>query len=105
AMAQDQYTICYVTFSLQVQYFQKGVGGAELAAEELGVNLVVLDPQADPARQVTQFEDCIARQSDAIIIDPIEAGSLGGAIEEAGAAGIPVATLDTPIDSPHVVLQ
>jgi ribose transport system substrate-binding protein len=105
AVAQDRYTICYVTFSLQVQYFQKGVQGAQAAADELGVDLVVLDPQADAGRQVTQFEDCIARQSDAIIVDPIESGSLGGAIEEAGAAGIPIATLDTPIDSPHVVVQ
>lgn len=105
ASAQDRPTICYVTFSLQVAYFQAGVDGAQKAADELGVDLVVFDPQADAGRQVTQFEDCIARQSDAIIIDPIESGSLGGAIDEAGAAGIPIAALDTPIDSPHVVVQ
>jgi ABC-type sugar transport system substrate-binding protein len=105
AFAQDKPTICYVTFSLQVGYFQAGVDGAKKAAEELGVDLVVLDPQADAGRQVTQFEDCIARKSSAIIIDPIESGSLGGAIEEAGKAGIPIAALDTPIDSPHVVVQ
>lgn len=105
AFAQDKPTICYVTFSLQVGYFQAGVDGAKKAAEELGVDLVVLDPQADAGRQVTQFEDCIARKSNAIIIDPIESGSLGGAIEEAGKAGIPIAALDTPIDSPHVVVQ
>lgn len=104
-LAQDRPTICYVTFSLQVAYFQAGVDGAQKAADELGVDLVVFDPQADAARQVTQFEDCIARESDAIIIDPIESGSLGGAIEEAGAAGIPIAALDTPIDSPYVVVQ
>lgn len=105
AFAQDKPTICYVTFSLQVGYFQAGVDGAKKAAEELGVDLVVLDPQADAGRQVTQFEDCIARKSDAIIIDPIESGSLGGAIEDAGKAGIPIAALDTPIDSPYVVVQ
>jgi ribose transport system substrate-binding protein len=105
AFAQDRPTICYVTFSLQVTYFQAGVNGAKKAAEELGVDLVALDPQADAGRQVTLFEDCIARQSDAIIIDPIESGSLGGAIEQAGKAGIPIAALDTPIDSPHVVVQ
>jgi len=105
ALAQDRQTICYVTFSLQVGYFQAGVNGAKKAADELGVDLVVLDPQADASRQVTMFEDCIARKSNAIIIDPIESGSLGGAIEEAGKAGIPIAALDTPIASPYVVVQ
>lgn len=105
ASAQDKPTICYVTFSLQVSYFQAGVNGAKKAAEELGVDLVALDPQADAGRQVTMFEDCIARKSDAIIIDPIESGSLGGAIEQAGKAGIPIAALDTPINSPYVVVQ
>jgi ABC-type sugar transport system substrate-binding protein len=63
----------------------------------------VLDPQADAGRQVTQVEDCIARNVDAIVVDPIESSSLLGVIEEAGQRGIPVATLDTPVDSPYVV--
>jgi len=105
ALAQNKPTICYVTFSLQVSYFQAGVNAAKKAADELGVDLVALDPQADAGRQVTMFEDCIARKSNAIIIDPIESGSLGGAIEQAGKAGIPIAALDTPINSPYVVVQ
>jgi ABC-type sugar transport system substrate-binding protein len=105
AFGQGRPTICYVTFSLQVSYFQAGVNGAKKAAQELGVDLVALDPQADAGRQVTMFEDCIARKSNAIIIDPIESGSLGGAIDQAGKAGIPIAALDTPINSPYVVVQ
>jgi ABC-type sugar transport system substrate-binding protein len=83
---------------LQVAYFQSSVEGGKKAAEELGHELIVLDPQADAARQVTQVEDCIARN-----VDPIESSSLLGAIEEAGQRDIPVATLDTPVDSPYVV--
>jgi ABC-type sugar transport system substrate-binding protein len=96
-------TICFVTFSLQVAYFQSSVEGGQKAAEELGHELIVLDPQADAARQVTQVEDCIARNVDAIVVDPIESSSLLGAIAEAGQRNIPVATLDTPVDSPYVV--
>lgn len=102
SLAQDRPTICYVTFSLAVGYFQDGVSGAQAAADELGAELVVLDPQADANRQVTQVEDCVARQSDAIIVDAIESGSLGSALDQAAAAGIPVAALDTPIDNPAV---
>ena len=106
AAAQDKdKTICFVTFSLQVAYFQSSVAGGQRAADELGVELVVLDPQADATRQVTLVEDCIARKVDAIVVDPIESGSIIGAIDQAGEAGIPVAVLDTPIDSPHVVTQ
>jgi ABC-type sugar transport system substrate-binding protein len=96
-------TICFVTFSLQVAYFQSSVEGGQKAAEELGQELIVLDPQADAGRQVTQVEDCIARNVDAIVVDPIESSSLLGVLEEAGQRGIPVATLDTPVDSPAVV--
>ncbi len=96
-------TVCFVTFSLQIAYFQSSVAGGRKAAEELGVELVVLDPQADAGRQVTQVEDCISRNVDAIVVDPIESSSLIGVIAEAGARNIPVATLDTKVDSPHVV--
>jgi ABC-type sugar transport system substrate-binding protein len=105
AVAQGRPTVCFVTFSLQVKYFQSSVAGGQRAAQEVGADLVVLDPQADAGRQVTLVEDCIARNAKAIIIDPIESGSLMGAIDEAGSRGIPIAVLDTPINSPHVVTQ
>ena len=105
ASAADKPTICYVTFTLQVEYFQLGVGGAKKAAQELGVDLVVHDPQADTGKQVSDFEDCIARKANAIIIDPIKSTALAGPIEEAGKKGIPIAALDTPIKSPYVVVQ
>src|SRR5260221_14416214 len=78
AAAQKRPTICYVTFTLAVICFQEGVAGAQAEADKLGADLVGLDPQADANRQVTQFEDCIARKASAIIVDPIESGSLGG---------------------------
>lgn len=102
AVAQET-TICFVTFSLQIAYFQSSVAGGQAAADELGVELLVLDPQADAARQVTQVEDCISRNVDAIVVDPIESSALIGVLAEAGGRDIPVATLDTKVDSPHVV--
>jgi ABC-type sugar transport system substrate-binding protein len=102
AVAQDK-SICMVTFSLQVAYFQNSVDGAQMAADELGVDLTVLDPQADAGRQVTQVEDCLSQEPDAIIVDPIESSSLTGVLGEAADRGIPVATLDTFVDSPAIV--
>src|SRR5438477_12910153 len=73
--------LCFVTFSLQVAYFQSSVAGGKRAAQELGVDLTVLDPQADAARQVTAVEDCIARKVKGIVVGPIETKSLAGTIE------------------------
>jgi ribose transport system substrate-binding protein len=103
AAAQDQRTICMTTFSLQVAYFQSSVAGAQKAADELGVKLVVQDPQADAGKQVTLVEDCLSLEPDALIVDPIESSSLTGVLQEAADKGIPVATLDTPVDSPAIV--
>src|SRR5204863_8184163 len=102
AMAAGK-TMCFVTFSLQIAYFQSSVAGGQKAAKELGVDLVVLDPQADAGRQVTMVEDCLGRNVNASVVDPIESSSLLGVIEEAGKRKIPVATLDTKVDSPYVV--
>jgi ABC-type sugar transport system substrate-binding protein len=103
ARAQSKIPLCFVTFSLQVAYFQSSVAGGKKAADELGVDLTVLDPQADANRQVTLFEDCIARKVKGIVVDPIESGALKGAIEQAGKQGIAVAVLDTPIHAPAVI--
>ena len=96
-------SICFVTFSLQIGYFQSSVAGGKSAAKELGVDIVVMDPQADAARQVSMVEDCIARQSDGIVVDPIESSALKGVIAEAGQRGIPMAVLDTPIIADNVI--
>ena len=96
-------TICMTTFSLQIGYFQSSVAGAQKAADELGVKLVVQDPQADAGKQVTLIEDCLSMKPDALIVDPIESSSLAGVLKEAADKGIPVATLDTPVDSPAIV--
>lgn len=102
-LAKDKITIGWVTFSLEVAYFQNSVAGARAEAEAQGVDLVVLDPRADVQRQVTQVEDLIARGVDAIVIDAIESSALIGAVDEATQRGIKVLAVDTYIDHPELV--
>lgn len=101
--AQANITVCFVTFSLQVGFFQASVQGGREEAEAQGVELLVFDPQGDVQRQVQQMEDCIARNADAIVIDAIESGAVTGTIEEAAARGITVVAVDTIIEHPDVV--
>jgi len=98
-----QATVCFVTFSMQVPFFQASVKGGRAEATAEGANFVLEDPQADAQRQVTEMEDCIARHVDAIVVDAVEAGSLSGAMQEAADQGIKIVAIDAPISDPHVV--
>ena len=96
-------TVCFVTFSMQVPFFQSSVKGGKAEAEARGATFVLQDPQADAQRQVTQVEDCISRHVDAIVIDAVEQTALTGAIQDASEQGIKVIAIDAPIPDPHVV--
>jgi ribose transport system substrate-binding protein len=96
-------TVCFVTFSMQVPFFQSSVKGGKAEAAAQGATFVLQDPQADAQRQVTQVEDCISRHVDAIVIDAVEQTALTGAIQDASEQGIKIVAIDAPIPDPHVV--
>jgi ABC-type sugar transport system substrate-binding protein len=101
--AAKEVTVCFVTFSLQVPFFQASVKGGQEEAKAKGATLIVQDPQADAQRQVTQMEDCIARQVSAIVVDAVESGAITGAIEDAARQGIKTIAIDAPINHPDVI--
>jgi ribose transport system substrate-binding protein len=99
----DTITVGWVTFTLEAAYFQNSVAGAKEEAEIQGVEIIVLDPRANVETQVSQIEDLISRDVDAIVIDAIESGAVIGAVEEASKRGIKVIAVDTYIDHPKLV--
>ena len=68
--------------------------GAEEKAGELGVKLIVVDSQDDPAREATNIEDLIQKQVDALLINPTDADAVVPSVQKANDAGIPVFTID-----------
>ena len=68
--------------------------GAEEKASELGVKLIVVDSQDDPAREATNIEDLIQKQVDALLINPTDADAVVPSVKKANGAGIPVFTID-----------
>ncbi|MEE9307060.1 MAG: ribose ABC transporter substrate-binding protein RbsB [Spirochaetia bacterium] len=68
--------------------------GAEEKAGELGVKLIVVDSQDDPAREATNIEDLIQKQVDALLINPTDADAVVPSVKKANGAGIPVFTID-----------
>ena len=68
--------------------------GAEAKAAELGVTLVIVDSQDDPAKEAVNLEDLIQQEVDAILVNPTDADAVVPSVMKANAAGIPVFTID-----------
>lgn len=68
--------------------------GAEQKAKEVGLDLVILDSQNDPAKELANVEDLVTQGVAAIMINPTDSDAVGGAIRIANAKNIPVVTLD-----------
>ena len=68
--------------------------GAEEAADQAGVELIVVDSQDDPAKEATNIEDLIQQGVDAILINPTDADAIVPSIQKANQANIPVFTID-----------
>ncbi|MGP6257070.1 substrate-binding domain-containing protein, partial [Aeromonas salmonicida subsp. salmonicida] len=95
AQAADQ-TLAMVVSTLNNPFFvtMKEGAEAEAKAKELGYELVVLDSQNDPAKELSNVEDLTVRKVNAILINPTDSEAVGNAIRLANKANIPVLTLD-----------
>jgi ribose transport system substrate-binding protein len=83
-----------VVSTLNNPFFVTMKEGAEAKAKELGYELVVLDSQNDPAKELSNVEDLTVRKVNAILINPTDSEAVGNAIRLANKANIPVLTLD-----------
>lgn len=86
-------------------YRQQMEAYAQAAADELKATgeiaeFTIVEANNDASKQVQQIENFILEGMDAIIIDPISATALTGAIQEASDAGIPCIIInDGPVES------
>ena len=73
----------------------------ELWAKVPGVELQVLDGQADAARQISQIETAIRQEPDLLIVAPLQRDSLAKVMGQAIEAGIPTICLERDIIEPN----
>ncbi|MET0618089.1 MAG: ribose ABC transporter substrate-binding protein RbsB [Luteibacter sp.] len=83
-------------------FFVELKDGAEKAAKDAGMQLVVVDAQDDPARQISSVEDLIQKRVSVILLNPTDSSALAGAVQSAQRANIPVITLDRGVDGADV---
>jgi len=77
--------------------------GAEAMAEEMGVEILVVDAQDDAAAQLSSVEDLLIKQIDVLIVNPVDGNAVVSAITAANDAGVPVITVDRGAEGGDVV--
>ncbi|OCG01207.1 ribose ABC transporter substrate-binding protein RbsB [Gilliamella sp. wkB112] len=101
--ASAKENIALVVSTLNNPFFVTLKDGAVKKANELGYNLVVLDSQNNPAKELANVEDIIVKGTKVILINPTDSDAVGNAVLAANKAGIPVITLDRAANKGEVV--
>lgn len=101
AYAKD--TLALVISTLNNPFFVTMKEGAEQKAQELGYDLIVLDSQNDPAKELANVEDLSVRGTKVLLINPTDSDAVTNAIRLANRAGLPVLTLDRAANRGEVV--
>ncbi len=83
-----------VVSTLNNPFFVNLKEGAEDKAAELGIELIALDSQNDPAKELANVEDLMVKGVDVILINPTDSDAVARAVMQANRNNIPVITLD-----------
>ncbi|MFB9887367.1 ribose ABC transporter substrate-binding protein RbsB [Balneatrix alpica] len=96
-------TLALVVSTLNNPFFVSMKEGADEAAKALGHELIVLDSQNDPGKELANVEDLTIRKVSAILINPTDSDAVANAVQLANKAKIPVLTLDRGANGGEVV--
>ncbi len=91
-----------VVSTLNNPFFVSLKEGAEAKANESGAELIVLDSQNDPAKELSNVEDLLTKEVNLILINPTDSDAVGNAIIMINEKSIPVITLDRGANSGEV---
>jgi len=92
AAAADK--IALVISTLNNPFFVSLANGAKAKAKELGYDLVVLDSENDPAKELSNVEDVLDQNVKAILLNPVDSDTAKAAVRAATLNQVPVLTLD-----------
>ncbi|MEA9393052.1 ribose ABC transporter substrate-binding protein RbsB [Acerihabitans sp. TG2] len=101
ALAKD--SIALVVSTLNNPFFVSMKDGAQKEANKLGYQLVVLDSQNNPAKELANVQDLTVRGVKLMLINPSDSDAVGNAVMLANQAKIPVITLDRKANKGVVV--
>lgn len=77
------------------EWYEQLIRVAKAEAEYLGVELVILDAQADNSKQLTDIEDLLSRQVDAVILNPNDSSAVLPGVKKIHEADIPLVVVNS----------
>lgn len=92
ALAADK--IALVVSTLNNPFFVTLRDGAQAEAKVLGYDLVVLDSQNDPAKELANVEDVLRQGVKVLLLNPADSDAAKASVRAAGEKKVPVITLD-----------
>ena len=88
--------------TLNNPFFVTLVDGAQTKADELGVELIVVDASDDSAKQASDIEDLVSKGIKVLIVNPVDSDAVAPSIEDVIAAGINVIAVDRMVNGVDV---
>ena len=76
--------------------------GAKEKADELGVDLIVVDAGDETAKQTSDIEDLISRNISVLIVNPVDSDAVAPAVKDAVSKGIKVISVDRVVNGVDV---
>ena len=77
--------------------------GIENKASELGYDVIVLDSQNDPAKEVSNMEDISVKDVDLVLLNPVDSDSAIASVMVANNLDLPIITVDRASNGGKVV--
>lgn len=94
---EEKITVGFLVHDLSNPFWATQAKGAQDEADELGVDLIVVDAKVDAAKEVSTWEDWITRGLDGIMISCVDEETSKGYCEKAQEAGIKVMAAVHPL--------
>ena len=92
-----------IVSTLNNPFFVDLKSGIEKRAKELGYDVVVLDSQNDPAKEVSNMEDLTVKDVDIVLLNPVDSDSAIASVMIANNSNLPVMTVDRVANGGKVV--
>ena len=92
-----------IVSTLNNPFFVDLKSGIESEAKKLGYNVVVLDSQNDPAKEVSNMEDISVKNVDVVLLNPVDSDSAIASVMVANNLDLPVITVDRAANGGKVV--
>lgn len=96
--AKDAKKIGLAVANLQANFFNQVKQSVEAYAKTKGLEVITVDAKGDAATQVSQIQDLLAQNIDALIYIPAGATAASVPVKAAKAAGVPVINIDRNAD-------